>query len=106
MKNSIETLPRMIEYDGDLYSLEVYVTAWDKLCLSYIGWEKDEDGGRKKILSVVVEGPDKPRYNRQSDNLDCIADAVDLEDAVEITRTHINRFFKMMEKKENERIED
>lgn len=97
----------MIEYAGDHYSFNLYVTAWDKLCISYIGLEKDEiDGKKKKILSVVVEGPDKPRYNRQSDNLDCIADAVDLEDAVEITRTRINKFFKMTEKKENERIED
>lgn len=106
MKNSIETLPRIIEYSGDLYSLNLYVTAWDKLCLSYIGWEKDEDGGRKNILSVVVEGPNKMRYNDQSDNIDCIADAVDLEDAVEITRTRINKFFKMTEKKWEERIED
>ena len=97
MKNSIETLPRMIEYDGDHYSLEVYVTAWDKLCLSYIGWEKDEDGGRKKILSVVVEGP-KEKYNTQYDNVDCIADAVDLEHAVDITRQRINNFFKITQK--------
>ena len=35
MKNSIELLPKAIEFnDGRYYELKIYVTAWFKLCLS------------------------------------------------------------------------
>lgn len=93
--NSIETLPKSVECGGDTYFLSIYITAWDKYCLCYRGMEKDERGDRKTILSVVVEGerPDKPAYEIP-DDITVIADAIDLDDAVRITRIRINKNFK------------
>ena len=92
MKNSVETLPKMIEYQDGVYFLHIHVTAWGNLCLLYKGLSKDEK--YNTILSVVVEGPNKEPYFRQLDNLDKIADAIDLNDAVEITQARIDKFFK------------
>ena len=52
-------------------------------------------GDRKTILSVVVEGerPDKAAY-KIPDDITTIADAIDIDDAVRITRTRINKNFK------------
>ena len=93
--NTIETLPKSVECDGDVFFLTMYITAWDKYCLCYRGMEKDEGGNRKTILSVVVEGecPDKPEY-KIPDDINIIADAVDFDDAVRIIRTRINKNFK------------
>ena len=91
----IETLPKSVECGGDTYFLSMYITAWDKYCLCYRGMEKDEMGVRKSILSVVVEGerPGKPAYEIP-DDITVIADAIDLDDAVRITRIRINKNFK------------
>ncbi len=91
----IETLPKSVECGGDTYFLSMYITAWDKYCLCYRGMEKDEMGVHKSILSVVVEGerPDKPAYEIP-DDITVIADAIDLDDAVRITRIRINKNFK------------
>ena len=93
--NTIETLPKSVECGGDTYFLSMYITAWDKYCLCYRGMEKDEMGVRKSILSVVVEGerPGKPAYEIP-DDITVIADAIDLDDAVRITRIRINKNFK------------
>ena len=93
--NSIETLPKSVEYDGDVYFLGLHITAWNKYCICYNGMEKDEMGVRKTILSVVVEGerPDMPESKIPNDVTE-IADAVDIDDAVRITKTRINMNFK------------
>ncbi len=90
-----ETLPKYVEYNGKGYFLSLHITAWDKYCICYKGLEKDEFGGRKTILSVVVEGerPELPEY-KIPDDIEDIADAVNLEDAVRITNTRIKRAFK------------
>ena len=93
--NTIETLPKSIECGGDTYFLSMYITAWDKYCLCYRGIKKNEQGDRNTILSVVVEGehPDKPAYEIP-DDITVIADAIDFDDAVRITRIRINKNFK------------
>lgn len=55
----IEQLPKTVEYDGVSYQLRIYVSAWDKLVISYR--EMSPKGDRiapRQILSYVVE-PDK-----------------------------------------------
>jgi hypothetical protein len=92
--NTFETLPKSLEYDGDIYFLGVHITAWDKYCIRYKGMEKDpKTGERNTILSCVVEG-----RRRKAENIDDIADAVDFDDAVEITKSRIEKHFKVVEK--------
>ena len=93
--NTIETLPKSLECGGDTYFLSMYITAWDMYCICYKGMEKDEHGDRNTILSVVVEDnrPDKPQYEIP-DDINTIAVAIDLDDAVRITRIRINKKFK------------
>ena len=95
--NTIETLPKMVEYNDRAYFLSIHITAWNKYCICYVGLEKDELGGRKTILSTVVEGknPDVPEYEIP-DDINDIADAVDLDDAVRITNTRIEKHFKLV----------
>lgn len=93
--NTIETLPKSVECGGDTYFLSMYITAWDKYCICYRGMKKNEMGDRNTILSVVVEGerPDKPAYEIP-DDITTIADAIDIDDAVRITRIRINKNFE------------
>lgn len=93
--NSIETLPKAVEYNGKYYFLKLHITAWDKYCICYQGLEKDEIGALKTILSVVVEGehPEQSEYEFPNSVTE-IANAVNLDDAVRITNTRIKRYFK------------
>lgn len=85
----------MVEYNDRTYFLSMHITAWNKYCICYAGLEKDELGARKTILSTVVEGekPNAPEYEIP-DDINVVADAVDLDDAVRITNTRIAKHFK------------
>lgn len=48
--NTLELLPKSIDYKGSTFFLQVHVTAWGHLCICY-----KECGGDKKILIYVVE---------------------------------------------------
>ena len=92
--NTFETLPKSLEYNGDIYFLGVHITAWDKYCICYKGMGKDRNTGEHNvILSCVVEGK-----KREAENIDDIADAVDFDNAVEITKSRIEKHFKVVEK--------
>ena len=82
--NSIETLPVSIERNGgSIYTLDVYVTAWFKLCVAYRNIVVPTD----KYCSVVIE-PDnyssKPSIENES-----IGNARNLDDAVEMIKEYI-----------------
>lgn len=81
--NSIETLPVSIERNGAIYTLDVYVTAWSKLCVSYRNIILPPD----KYCSVVVEPHNytsKPNIENES-----IGNARNLDDAVEMIKEYI-----------------
>ena len=74
---NIDSLPKSIEYNGNVYLLDLHITAWNKLCVSY-----KYEGGPKRaiekkieyfILSQVVE-PD----NKETRHTDEITDIVDV----------------------------
>lgn len=54
--NTLELLPKSIDYKGDTFFLQVTVTALGHLCVCY-----KEYGGDKKILNYVVE-KNKDKY--------------------------------------------
>lgn len=54
--NTLELLPKSIDYKGSTFFLQVHVTAWGHLCVCY-----KEFGGTKTILCYVVE-KDKEAY--------------------------------------------
>ena len=80
---NVDSLPKSIEYNGNVYMLDLHVTAWNKLCVSY----KYEGGSaraiQKKIeyfiLSQVVE-PDCKEI-RQTDKVIDIVDVRTWEEA-------------------------
>lgn len=75
--NSIERLPKMIEYKGLLYFLHLGITAWNQYNLCYM----DITGDKK--FSIVVKGY-MELYNRPYDNVDGVVEAYDLDEAVEL----------------------
>ena len=54
--NKLELLPTSINYDGKCFFLNVWVTAWENLCVGY-----KEMGGTRIILCYVVQ-KNKPEY--------------------------------------------
>ena len=61
--NTLELLPKSIDYKGSTFFLRVWVTAWNKLCVGYkdLLGKKDISGNTKTILCYVVE-KDKKEY--------------------------------------------
>lgn len=89
---TIESLPKSIEYGEDIYSLEMHITAWNKICLCYhILFEKD----LKKewnIFSQVVE----PKVIKKVEMNDFImptniVDVPDFNYAVELLKARIDK---------------
>lgn len=82
--NSIENLPLFIERNNVKYSLCVFVTAWDKLCVAYHNCFDYTD----KYCSVVVEKDYKPA---QPDNENSrIGNAQTIDDAVKMIAEFIS----------------
>ena len=89
MKNSIELLPKSIEFnDGRYFEIRIYLTAWCKLCLSYVNPFRENDSFDDRILSVVVEGDNKIEKKMTNDYTE-IFDAFDVEEAIDITLRRI-----------------
>lgn len=71
---NIDSLPKSIKYNGNVYMLDLHVTAWNKLCVSYKYIFGSKDALEKKIetfiLSEVVE-PDNitPNYSNKVDGI-------------------------------------
>ena len=94
---NIDSLPKSIEYNGNVYMLDLHVTAWNKLCVSY----KYEGGSaraiQKKIeyfiLSQVVE-PDCKEI-RQTDE---VIDIVDVRTCEEAFDTLGSRLYAAIDK--------
>lgn len=81
--NSIETLPVIVERNGSIYTLEVYVTAWSKLCVAYRNIVVHAD----KYCSVVIE-PDNYSSKPNTEN-DYIGNARNFDDAIEMIKEYI-----------------
>lgn len=81
--NSIETLPISIERNGSIYTLDVYATAWFKLCVAYRNIILPAD----KYCSVVVE-PDNYSSKPNIEN-EFIGNARSLDDAIEMMKEYI-----------------
>ena len=56
---NVDSLPKSIEYNGNIYMLDLHITAWNKLCVCYQYIFGPKDALDKKIeytiLSQVVE---------------------------------------------------
>lgn len=47
---NIDKLPKSIKYNGNVYFLDLHVTAWNKLCVSY-----KYEGGPKRAIEKKIE---------------------------------------------------
>lgn len=89
---NIDSLPKSIEYNGNVYMLDLHITAWNKLCVSY----KYEGGSKRAIekkieyfiLSQVVE-PDCKEI-RQTDKVIDIVDVKSWEQAFDVLSARLN----------------
>ena len=83
---NVDSLPKSIEYNGNVYMLNMHVTAWNKLCVSY----KYEGGSMRAIekkieyliLSQVVE-PDCKQI-RRTDEVTDIVDVKSWDEGFEV----------------------
>lgn len=80
---NVDSLPKSIEYNGNIYMLDLHITAWNKLCVCYQYIFGPKDALDKKIeysiLSQVVE-PDCKEI-RQTDKAIDIVDVRTWEEA-------------------------
>lgn len=83
MANKIETLPIRIKVEKEIYNLTLFVTAWDKLCLSY-----EREDRKEKLMSVVVDNSIMEKYVL----LASIATAKTLDDAVDAMDELIKKY--------------
>ena len=89
---NIDSLPKSIEYNGNVYMLDLHITAWNKLCVSY----KYEGGSKRAldkkieyfILSQVVE-PDFIDRNYPDDVI-TIVDVKTWQDAFTVLSDRVN----------------
>ena len=92
--NKLETLPKHLTYKNGLYSLRVWVTAWDRLCVGYRLIDND-DTLPTNILSFVVEQnndvfiPDTIEPKGLNDN---IGNCKTLDDCIDNLICQIERF--------------
>lgn len=95
--NIIETLPRTINVNGVHYQIELHVTIFDKLCISYREMFKKEGAfGRESICSVCVEPENEPR--KIEDTIGClnegIGNARTLDDAAIMLKEYVENNYK------------
>lgn len=105
--NKLETLPKHVNYKNGWYSLRVWVTAWDRLCVGYLLIDNDDtlpigyrlidndDTLPISILSFVVEQnnnvfiPDTIEPKGLNDN---IGNCKTLDDCIDNLICQIERF--------------
>ena len=94
---NIDSLPKSIEHNGNVYMLDLHITAWNKLCVSY-----KYEGGPKRaiekkieyfILSQVVE-PDCKEVR----HTDKVIDIVDVRSWDEGFETLSDRVYTALDK--------
>lgn len=88
--NKIETLKKNVFLNNKLYCPKVYLTAWDKWCISYINVVDNFD----KLCSVCVEPENEPRKIEDTINYGLnsyIGNARTLDDAVDMIKKYINK---------------
>lgn len=89
--NKIELLPKDIYYNDDLYQLNMWVTAFGRLC---IGYRLAFNSSRDLLFSVCVEPENEPREitDPNSGWLNAgIGNTVSLDDACEELMNYIEK---------------
>ena len=86
----LETLPKVIEYDGKLWSLNMHVTAWNKLCVAYEPSFRGNPGDLAFLLSQVVE-PDMKGRPVHTDNPEDIVDVKNFTSAVSTVKNRLEQ---------------
>ena len=95
--NKLEKLPKHLTYKNGWYSLRVWVTAWDRLCVGYhrLNDNAGDDTLPINILSFVVEQnnyvfiPDTIEPKGLNDN---IGNCKTLDDCIDNLMCQIERF--------------
>ena len=94
---NIDSLPKSIDYNGNIYMFDLHITAWNKLCVCYQYIFAPKDALDKKIeysiLSQVVE-PDCKEV-RQTDE---VIDIVDVRAWEEAFDTLASRLYAAIDK--------
>lgn len=84
--NTIEKLPKQIQIEQKIYEPRIYVTAWEKWCITY-------HAEHEKAFSVVVESDREPLNIEDTENSlnKNIGNARTLDDAVEMILNYIDK---------------
>lgn len=103
---NIELLPKAIEYNDKHYSLQLHVTAWNKLCVCYKSMFKIDDpfSHETMLFSEVVEkqmSKDEVDVEFYRDQLlpGDVADVPDIETAFEILKVRLDASLERKETK-------
>ena len=95
---SIDSLPKSIKYNGEVYFLNLHVTAFNKLCICYQYAFSPREAHEKKIeyniLSQVVEPKmniDEIKVIEKTSNVKDIFDVPDSELAFDYLSARLNQ---------------
>lgn len=94
--NIIETLPKTFEVDNVLYTLEMHITAWDRLCIGYReAFKKEGAWTRESICSVCVEPENEPRKIEDTIGYlnEGVGNARTLDDAALILKKYVETYY-------------
>jgi len=94
--NKLEKFPKVIERDGKLYSLDVHITAWNKLCVSYKTMFKNSTFEETYIFSQVVE-PEMTKKVREPEVFNDIIDVPTYSKALSVLNKRIDNALKTEE---------
>lgn len=91
--NKIETLVKNVIANGKLFSPRVFLTAWDKWCVSYT----DVLDRKNNLCSVTVEPENEPI--KIEDTIGCmneyVGNAKSLDDAVDMIDEYIRSNYEV-----------
>ena len=94
----IETLPRTFTVNNVTYTLEMHVTAWDKLCICYREMIRKTPTSITEILCSVCVEPDNDPVNIE-DTIEhfneYIGNARTLEDAAEMLNNYVRNTYNI-----------
>ena len=95
--NIIETLPKTFENNGNMYTLEMHVTVFDKLCICYKEMLPHDIVGTRNILcSVCVEPENKPLKIEDTIGFalnEYVGNARTIEDAAKMLKDYVYKTY-------------
>ena len=88
--NKIESLPKVINVNGECYQPRIYLTAWNNWCISY----RNICDAKDHLCSVCVEPNNEPRKIEDTIGYlnEHIGNAKTLDDSIDMIAEYVKKY--------------